>query len=395
MTLSQCFTARSFFLAVILSIGLGFISPAFAQQVAFFMVDIDNRAWTRLAYAARDINNNGDILANSFIVSPNATGGTDFKTLRGDFIRTWAINVSQQVVGGLSTTAAGDFRAFITGPEGMGLRDLGALPGHDQSFAYAINNAGQVVGASYTADGLTRAFITRPNGMGMRDLGTLPGHDHSYAEAINEAGQVAGSSDGRAFITGPDGVGMRDLGALPGHDQSFAYAINNAGQVAGQSRRLYREYHAFITGPNGVGMSELDPLPTGGEPFVYDINNAGQVAGAFLSLPSATWGQAFVTGPNGAGTINLNSLIDLPGGYNLERALAINDRGQVLAVGIVPEPETYALMLAGLGLIGFMVGRKQAENAALGLCRGRLLKSYNLAVGDHPTTCPASLMPEA
>jgi hypothetical protein len=59
-----------------------------------------------------------------------------------------------------------------------------------------------------------------------------------------------------------------------------------------------------------------------------------------------------VTDSNGVGTINLNSLIDLPDGYNLQRALDINDQAQVLASGIVPEPETYALMLAGLGLMG-------------------------------------------
>jgi hypothetical protein len=59
-----------------------------------------------------------------------------------------------------------------------------------------------------------------------------------------------------------------------------------------------------------------------------------------------------VTDSNGVGTINLNSLIDLPDGYNLQRALDINDQAQVLALGIVPEPETYALMLAGLGLMG-------------------------------------------
>ena len=192
MTCNYCFKVRSLVSAVILSIGLGFISPAFAQQVAFFMVDIDNRAWTRLDYAARDINNNGDILANSFVVGPNGTGKIDLKTLGGDFIRTWAINDSRQVVGA-STTATGDFRAFITGSEGMGTKNLGTLGG-DFSEAYDINDAGQVVGGSYIYERIEHAFITGPNGLGMRDLGTLPGHDQSHAYAINDAGQVTGFS---------------------------------------------------------------------------------------------------------------------------------------------------------------------------------------------------------
>ena len=61
------------------------------------------------------------------------------------------------------------------------------------SDAYGINDAGQVVGYSHTAEGANHAFITGPDGMGMRDLGTLGG-DYSYANGINDAGQVVGRS---------------------------------------------------------------------------------------------------------------------------------------------------------------------------------------------------------
>ena len=145
MTCNYCFKVRSLVSAVILSIGLGFISPAFAQQVAFFMVDIDNRAWTRLDYAARDINNNGDILANSFVVGPNGTGKIDLKALGGDFIRTWAINDSRQVVGASTTAQQEIFVPSSPVPRGWGQKNLGTLGG-DFSEAYDINDAGQVVG---------------------------------------------------------------------------------------------------------------------------------------------------------------------------------------------------------------------------------------------------------
>jgi hypothetical protein len=46
----------------------------------------------------------------------------------------------------------------------------------------------------------------------------------------------------------------------------------------------------------------------------------------------------------------------------LTNAMAINNNGQVIAAGLIPEPETYALMLAGLSLIGFMARRKKKEN---------------------------------
>ena len=120
------------------------------------------------------------------------------------------------------SSMAGDAtsHAFITGPIGMGMRDLGDLGG-GYSGASGINDAGQVSGYSYTAAGGYGAFITGPDGMGMRDLGTLIGGGTSLASGINDAGQVVGGSSTaggsiHAFITGPDGMGMRDLGTLGG-----------------------------------------------------------------------------------------------------------------------------------------------------------------------------------
>ncbi|WP_091138727.1 PEP-CTERM sorting domain-containing protein [Nitrosospira sp. Nsp14] len=38
--------------------------------------------------------------------------------------------------------------------------------------------------------------------------------------------------------------------------------------------------------------------------------------------------------------------------------MGINDAGQVPVIAqVIPEPEAYAMLLAGLGLIGFMVRR--------------------------------------
>jgi hypothetical protein len=56
---------------------------------------------------------------------------------------------------------------------------------------------------------------------------------------------------------------------------------------------------------------------------------------------------------------DLNSLVDLPGGIILTNAVDINNAGQVIAIGVIPEPESYAMFLAGLGLVGFMARRKR------------------------------------
>ena len=100
--------------------------------------------------------------------------------------------------------------------------DLGTLGG---SFGYAaaINDAGQVTGwLAATAD-LPHAFITGPNGVGITDLGTVGGQNYSQATGVNATGQVTGTHNpagaeynSHAFITGPNGVGATDLGKLAG-----------------------------------------------------------------------------------------------------------------------------------------------------------------------------------
>ena len=70
-------------------------------------------------------------------------------------------------------------------------------------------------------------------------------------------------------------------------------------------------------------------------------------------------GHAFITGPNGINMTDLNSLVSFGG--ILTSAMGINNLGQVAVNGIppVPEPETYAMLLAGLGLLGSITRRRK------------------------------------
>jgi probable HAF family extracellular repeat protein len=356
----------------------------------------------------------------SFLVDLNSKTVTEIGTLGGIYTGVHALNDAGQVVGSSSTAADpyAPVHAFITGPDGIGMRDLGTFGG-SLSHASGINNAGQVAGWSWTAENTTHAFITGPNGMGMRDVGTLG--DYYYSDfRINDVGQIVGNS-GTAFITGPNGTGIRELGSTGGLHSPSAYGINNAGQVVGDFDNFGGETRAFITGPDGEGMRSLgilgeeppqddrwwdyqknshardindagqvvgwaDISPLGGPlhafitgpdgmgmrdlgtlgghySLAFGINDAGQVVGeSDFSLASEEHPHAFVTGLDGEGMTDLNSLVDLPEGMILTKALDINNNGQVLVTGVIPEPETYALMLAGLGLIGFMARRKRTKN---------------------------------
>jgi probable HAF family extracellular repeat protein len=317
----------------------------------------------------------GDAANRAFITGPNGVGITDLGTLGGSSSFAYGINSSGQVVG-YSATAGNEYRAFITGPNGVGMTALGTLGG-TYDVATGINSAGQVGGYSQT-NGVNRAFITGPNGVGITDLGTLGGL-HSYALGINDSGQVVGYSylytggppslgigPPRPFITGANGGGMTQLAALNGNSGT-AYGINDAGQVAG-AMGVYQGFHAFITGPNG--LTDLGTLGgTGSSSVAYGINSAGQVVGTSNY-------RAFITGPNGVDMTDLNSLVSLPTGVVLVRSDAINDIGQIIAnasndraylltpISVsVPLPSTLALMLGGVGLLGVAQRQKTPKEA--------------------------------
>jgi len=102
--------------------------------------------------------------------------------------------------------------AFVHRPN-TGFTDLNALPGHNYSIAYAINNAGQVVGYSKSGTGSSdRAFLWQNGGLGMRNLNDLiaagTGLELHSAQWINDAGKIVGwalGQDGqnRGFLLDP------------------------------------------------------------------------------------------------------------------------------------------------------------------------------------------------
>ena len=107
------------------------------------------------------------------------------------------------------------------------------------NIAVAINNLGQVVGLSnLPGDITTHAFLWQKGVM--TDLGTLPGDFASFAYGINDKGQIVGQSidqDGnpRGFLW-QNGV-MTDLNTLtpPGSPLYLVQpdSINSKGEIVG------------------------------------------------------------------------------------------------------------------------------------------------------------------
>jgi probable HAF family extracellular repeat protein len=127
--------------------------------------------------------------------------------------------------------------------------NLGSLGGSYDNLGTAINNRGQVVGWSDlpgdafvngTLTGTTHAFLWQ-NGV-ITDLGTLPGDTSSYAYGINDPGQVVGQScdqngNCRAFLWNNGSMfNLNLITHLNGHgsfDLVNAEGINARGEITG------------------------------------------------------------------------------------------------------------------------------------------------------------------
>ncbi|MCL5104473.1 MAG: DUF3466 family protein [Armatimonadetes bacterium] len=238
-------------------------------------------------------------------------------------------------------------RAVVWNENGMVDLGLG-----NSSFAYGINNAGEVVGRTGHF-----GFVWRP-GLGVTTLayGTT-------VRGINNAGMMAGEWDdigvNRAVVWNSDAE-MTDIGGLPGSHENAARAINNAGQVVGWS--------TFPSGPDpwlrgfvwteSGGFTEIPALSGALRVTAYDINDVGVVVG---SLEYPTRHNAFIYTPD-SGTVDLNILLDSASqDWTLYDAYGINNLGQIVGYGLdktglqhaflltpVPEPSPVVALLCGI-----------------------------------------------
>jgi probable HAF family extracellular repeat protein len=264
---------------------------------------------------------------------------------------------------------------------GYTLYELGTLGGPN-TYAYDINDSGQIVGAGektpHAYGWVAQAFIGTKEGIAE----LFPGEEgESSAKAINREGTVAGHKNGRAFIIG-GGSPFVDLGPLPGASHSAGLSINRAKKVAGFSwnqgvfekgslwagdgsgNYLNSEIVAFggayaralslndadevvgygqtVAGYNRAfrwkagaadPLEELGVLPGFEESFANRINSRGWAVGYSLKyegyFPAA---RACLWGPNGLQELKRKNQAGVSESVSYSEAYGINDSGWVVGM---------------------------------------------------------------
>lgn len=201
--------------------------------------------------------------------------------------------------------------------------------------ATAINDSGVVIGEGWLNNYSFHIFLYE-NGQ-MVDIGP-PGSFQAAPAAINDAGEIIGSyytssTDNGQFLY--SNGRFTKLAAGPPGTTVTANAINNNGVIVGAISYNTNSTvsHAALYS-KGI-WTDLGTLPgaTTGTAAV-GINTAGQiiaVAGYRVTsyhpfIPAKTVACIIQNGV----VVNLNTLIPTNSGFNLSRAIAINDAGQIL-----------------------------------------------------------------
>lgn len=217
--------------------------------------------------------------------------------------------------------------------------ELGKLGGRG-STARKINDKGQIVGTSDVGgrqqildDEVNQHAFLWQDGV-MTDLGTLSGK-YSGANDINEAGQIVGESDGIPVLWSAGRLKKLDA------QQGTARAISNTGQIVGmlweKSRSrpfLWKAGHLeTLNIPIGYTSKQIGSI----EPA--DINDKNQIVGNVAIYGPADFHHRLKRS-QASGFLwqkgkmeNLNSIVPVASGWTIDAALAINNRGQILAAG--------------------------------------------------------------
>jgi uncharacterized membrane protein len=206
-------------------------------------------------------------------------------------------------------------------------------PGAQHTFAYGINNTGQIVG-SYNGSPIFHADTARGYLLSGENYTPIdyPGGAPTVAYGINNTGQIVGQhflNAGRySFLL--SGGNYTPIN-YPGARATCECAINDTGQIVGWYPTNY--WHAFLLSA-GAGTN-IDP-PIGWSFGANGINNAGQIVGVYYT---GIWRGFLLSGGS-------YTYFGYPGASGTD-ANGINNAGQIVGTYYDGAGRSHGYLLSG------------------------------------------------
>jgi probable HAF family extracellular repeat protein len=211
-------------------------------------------------------------------------------------------------------------------PQGSVTRveDLGVLPGHAESFATAVNGAGQIVGTSDPNSFLSIRSFIYSDANGTMDLGLGSLGQNARALDLNRSGVVTGYLGLEAIRWSAAG-GVEHLGVPTGWANSFGFAINPSGQVAGKASTASGNAERVARYTDGIGWEILGG--TGQHNQGNGINQWGDVVGT--AVPYGPFLRGVIFTDSLGSLVLIDDLLVVPGTWTIMEAYDINDAREI------------------------------------------------------------------